>query len=128
MDDDYREALLRAAGGPEVFLSMRAAYTSSLAAVSIAGYVAGVGDRHTDNFLVDLSSGSLVPIDFGYVLTVLSSCWKMQVRNVSKTCWPRQPCQQVLLTFSFSWSTAKLHVMLGAQAVVQIGQQMVTYP
>ena len=60
-----REALIRVAGGPEVFLSMRAAYTASLAAVSIAGYVAGVGDRHTDNFLMDLSSGSLVPIDFG---------------------------------------------------------------
>lgn len=62
-----REGLIRAAGGPEVFLSMRAAYTSSLAAVSIAGYVAGVGDRHTDNFLMDLSSGTLVPIDFGSV-------------------------------------------------------------
>ena len=56
---------MRAAGGPEVFLSMRAAYTSSLAAVSIAGYIAGVGDRHTDNFLMEMSSGSLVPIDFG---------------------------------------------------------------
>ena len=60
-----REALMRAAGGPQLFLTMRAAFTASLAAVSIAGYVAGVGDRHTDNFLLDLSSGSLVPIDFG---------------------------------------------------------------
>ena len=60
-----REALLRVAGGPEVFLSMRGTYTASLAAVSMAGYVAGVGDRHTDNFLVDLTSGALVPIDFG---------------------------------------------------------------
>ena len=60
-----REALLRAAGGPEAFLSIRAAYTASLAVVSMAGYIAGVGDRHTDNFLVDLSSGTLVPIDFG---------------------------------------------------------------
>lgn len=60
-----REAMLRASGGPEMFLSMRAAYTASLAVVSMAGYVAGVGDRHTDNFLVDMSSGTLVPIDFG---------------------------------------------------------------
>ena len=44
---------------------MRATYTASLAAVSMAGYVAGVGDRHTDNFLVHLASGALVPIDFG---------------------------------------------------------------
>ena len=60
-----RESLLRTAGGPELFLSMRATYTASLAAVSMTGYVAGVGDRHTDNFLVDLTSGALVPIDFG---------------------------------------------------------------
>ena len=56
---------MRTAGGPELFLSMRATYTASLAAVSMTGYVAGVGDRHTDNFLVDLTSGALVPIDFG---------------------------------------------------------------
>jgi len=60
-----REALLRVAGGPELFLSMRGTYSASLAAVSMAGYVAGVGDRHTDNFLLDLTSGALVPIDFG---------------------------------------------------------------
>ncbi len=67
-----REALLRVAGGPEVFLSMRGTYTASLAAVSMAGYVAGVGDRHTDNFLVDLTSGALVPVDFGQAPSHLS--------------------------------------------------------
>jgi hypothetical protein len=34
--------------------------------VSICGYVAGVGDRHLANTLIDMRSGSLVPIDFGY--------------------------------------------------------------
>lgn len=60
---------------------MRGTYTASLAAVSMAGYVAGVGDRHTDNFLVDLNSGALVPIDFGqapsqlaYHIHVLVGC------------------------------------------------------
>ena len=61
---------MRAAGGPELFLSMRSVYTASLAAVSMAGYIAGVGDRHTDNFLFDLNSGALVPIDFGSVTAV----------------------------------------------------------
>lgn len=60
-----REALLRAAGSPELFLSMRAAFTASLATVSMGGYIAGVGDRHMDNYLLDLSSGALIPIDFG---------------------------------------------------------------
>ncbi|KAK9829312.1 hypothetical protein WJX72_005143 [[Myrmecia] bisecta] len=64
--DALREALLRYAGGPEEFLAMRATYTTSLAAVSMCGYIAGSGDRHSDNFLVDLQSGTLVPIDFGY--------------------------------------------------------------
>jgi len=34
--------------------------------VSICVYVAGVGDRHLGNTLVDMRSGALVPIDFGY--------------------------------------------------------------
>lgn len=34
--------------------------------VNICGYVAGVGDRHLANTLVDMCSGALVPIDFGY--------------------------------------------------------------
>lgn len=41
-----REALLRSAAGPEAFLAMRANFMSSLAAVSVSSYVAGVGDRH----------------------------------------------------------------------------------
>jgi phosphatidylinositol kinase/protein kinase (PI-3 family) len=60
-----RESLLRAAGGPEEFLAMRATFAASLAAVSVTGYVTGAGDRHTENLLVHTSSGTLVPIDFG---------------------------------------------------------------
>jgi DNA-dependent protein kinase catalytic subunit len=61
-----REALLRAAGSPESFLTARRAYAASLAASSACGWVAGVGDRHPQNILVDLADGSLVHIDFGY--------------------------------------------------------------
>ena len=43
---------------------MRGAYSSSLAAMSAAGYCAGVGDRHLGNILLH-DSGRLVPIDFG---------------------------------------------------------------
>ena len=38
----------------------------SLAASSAFGWVAGVGDRHAQNILVEDATGSLVPIDFGY--------------------------------------------------------------
>lgn len=49
---------------------MRAEYISSLAAQLVAGYIAGVGDRHPSNMLLDTQRGTLVPIDFGYVLFV----------------------------------------------------------
>ena len=33
---------------------------------NIAGYIAGVGDRHMGNFLLDETDGSMIGIDFGY--------------------------------------------------------------
>ena len=60
-----RAALLRTAPSPEGFLAVRARCLRSLAAISVAGYVVGIGDRHLDNFLFDRSDGGLVPIDFG---------------------------------------------------------------
>ncbi|KAL3320565.1 hypothetical protein Ciccas_000731 [Cichlidogyrus casuarinus] len=40
-------------------------YATSLAVSSIVGYVVGLGDRHTNNILVDLSCGELIHIDLG---------------------------------------------------------------
>jgi DNA-dependent protein kinase catalytic subunit len=37
-----------------------------LACFSISSYIIGVGDRHLENFLLDLSSGRLIGIDFGH--------------------------------------------------------------
>jgi DNA-dependent protein kinase catalytic subunit len=54
-------------GGAEEFLTMRSTFTSSVAAASLTGYIAGSGDRHLDNFLLHLRSGALIPIDFGCV-------------------------------------------------------------
>jgi DNA-dependent protein kinase catalytic subunit len=61
-----RRALAAAAGSPDAFLAMRRRYAATLAAASVCGWVAGVGDRHLQNVLVDLRDGSLVHIDFGY--------------------------------------------------------------
>ncbi len=61
----YREALLRRAAGPEAFFAMRANFAASLAAVCATNYVAGIGDRHLQNFLLHEATGTLVPIDFG---------------------------------------------------------------
>ena len=61
-----RGALLARAPCAEAFLERRAALAKSLCALSVCGWVAGIGDRHLDNFLLDGRSGELVPIDFGH--------------------------------------------------------------
>eukprot|EP00392_Amoebophrya_sp_AT5.2_P000695 g696.t1 len=43
------------------------AYTQSLAVTSIAGYVLGIGDRHTNNVILCLKTGKVVHIDFGMI-------------------------------------------------------------
>ena len=64
--DALRKILFTAAGSAEAFVMMRQSFATSLASSSICGYVAGVGDRHLDNILLDISTGELVHIDFGY--------------------------------------------------------------
>lgn len=66
-EDVLRQVLFRSAGSAEAFIMMRQAFAASLASSSICGYVAGVGDRHLDNILLDFSTGELIHIDFGYV-------------------------------------------------------------
>lgn len=50
----------------EGFLKFRETFLQSLAVTCVMGYIAGVGDRHLQNFLVRDASGELIPIDFGY--------------------------------------------------------------
>ena len=64
-DDFMRRGLLRLCCNAEAFLSVRSEFARSLAVSSVFCYVLGIGDRHLDNILVDVSSGSLVQIDFG---------------------------------------------------------------
>lgn len=39
-------------------------YSYSVAVMSIIGYIIGLGDRHLDNMLIDLTSGEVVHIDY----------------------------------------------------------------
>lgn len=39
-------------------------YSQSIAVMSVIGYVIGLGDRHLDNILVDLSTGEILHIDY----------------------------------------------------------------
>ena len=57
--------ILAHATGAEGFLSMRSAFASSLAALTIAQYLLGIGDRHLDNFMIEPATGRAIAIDFG---------------------------------------------------------------
>ncbi|GFR45336.1 hypothetical protein Agub_g6704, partial [Astrephomene gubernaculifera] len=62
-----RTTLLRSCGHtPELFLARRARLTSSLSAGCCWGWLAGAGDRHPGNLLLQPATGALVHIDFGY--------------------------------------------------------------
>lgn len=49
----------------EAWLDRRTTYTRSLAAMSMVGYILGVGDRHPSNLMLDRITGKVVHIDFG---------------------------------------------------------------
>ena len=49
----------------ETWVERRSNFTTSLATMSIVGYILGLGDRHPSNILVQRDSGKVVHIDFG---------------------------------------------------------------
>ncbi|KAL8785072.1 MAG: hypothetical protein Q9213_003577 [Squamulea squamosa] len=50
---------------PDDWFDRRLAYTRSTAAISILGYILGLGDRHGHNILLDEKTGEVVHIDLG---------------------------------------------------------------
>ncbi|ETV93394.1 hypothetical protein, variant 2 [Aphanomyces invadans] len=49
----------------EIWLDRRTNYTRSLAAMSMVGYILGLGDRHPSNLMLHRFTGTIVHIDFG---------------------------------------------------------------
>ncbi|EPX70978.1 ATM checkpoint kinase [Schizosaccharomyces octosporus yFS286] len=50
---------------PMVWFETQTNYSRSTAVASVLGYVLGLGDRHANNILVDVTSGQVVHIDLG---------------------------------------------------------------
>ncbi|KAF8937820.1 hypothetical protein BGZ58_002088 [Dissophora ornata] len=65
-EDYLRQSIARLAASPEAFLMLRSEFAKSLAAINVCSYILGIGDRHLENFLLDMSNGCLIPIDFGH--------------------------------------------------------------
>jgi DNA-dependent protein kinase catalytic subunit len=59
-----RNALFHIALTPECFFTLRNNFAKSLAAMNIANWLLGIGDRHTQNLLINNKNGRLVGIDF----------------------------------------------------------------
>lgn len=63
--DLLRRQLFDISASFESFLSVRDEFAKSLAVFSACSYILGIGDRHLDNFLLDLRTGAVIGIDFG---------------------------------------------------------------
>ena len=50
---------------PEEILAQRISFIRNYAAICISGYILGIGDRHLDNFLINVNNSEIVAIDFG---------------------------------------------------------------
>ena len=50
---------------PEEILAQRINFIRNYSAICISGYILGIGDRHLDNFLINVNNSEIVSIDFG---------------------------------------------------------------
>jgi serine/threonine-protein kinase ATR len=60
----FHEWFLEAFPEPSVWLARRLVFTRTAAVGSIIGWILGLGDRHLENILIDVTSGDAIHIDF----------------------------------------------------------------
>ena len=65
-DSLIQSTLRKLSSGPEAYLMLKLGFTRSLATVNACQYLLGIGDRHLSNFMVDVTTGEVVGIDFGH--------------------------------------------------------------
>lgn len=65
--NSLRKAIYKLSASPESFYALRSNFIKSLAAMNIAHWVLGIGDRHLENFVVDNRNTQLIGIDFNMV-------------------------------------------------------------
>eukprot|EP00605_Chrysophyceae_sp_TOSAG23-4_P002524 GSChrysophyteH1.ASY1.ANO1.2789.1 assembled CDS len=71
--DKYRPCFhlwfLEAFPDPTAWFGARTTFTRSMAAWSVVGYLIGLGDRHTENVLLDTTTGECVHVDFDCIFS-----------------------------------------------------------
>jgi len=72
-----RDGLVDLASCPQACLELKRRFGRSLAAMSAAQYILGIGDRHRSNTLVDVTTGEVVGIDFGHAFG--SACTHLRI-------------------------------------------------
>ena len=60
-----KKALMHYLSTPEEILSTRINFMRNYSALQIASYILGIGDRHLENFLINIKTSKIVGIDFG---------------------------------------------------------------
>jgi DNA-dependent protein kinase catalytic subunit len=63
--DLLAKSIFSFSSSPEAFITIRSRCASSLGVLSVCLYILGIGDRHLENYLVDMSDGRIIGIDFG---------------------------------------------------------------
>lgn len=58
--------------GPTAWFESRMKFSRTLAVMSFVGYVLGLGDRHSENILLDAISGAAVHVDFNCLFEKVS--------------------------------------------------------
>lgn len=119
--DDVGRVLWLASRSAEDWLGRRTNYTRSLAVMSMAGYILGLGDRHPSNVMLDRHSSKILHIDFGdcfevctpwragEAATALTSGAAYRPPHVPRTAPPRRP-----------WPSRRLHPPLRPPAQVAV--------
>lgn len=79
---------------PGIWFERRLAYVNSVATTSMVGYVLGLGDRHTQNILIDEQTAEVVHIDFGKIPKEMIDylrihCYSVQALPLSKARFKR---------------------------------------
>ncbi|OAF69217.1 Target of rapamycin [Intoshia linei] len=63
--NDLAKIMFNRSVDAQTWFENRRVYTTSLATMSMVGYILGLGDRHPSNIMINRKSGKIVHIDFG---------------------------------------------------------------